>query len=216
MPNTKTHTRDVYDIDLDIEDLLGTDDALYNYFHVQELKQRRLFLQENVDQWSIAPIVKHILQYNIEDKGKPIEERQPILLYISSNGGAIDDGFELIDTIIASRTPVHTINVGYAYSMGFLIMLAGHKRMSMPNAKFLLHDGSNFAWGSMAKIRDQIEFQKRIEERIRSYVIERTSITPEEYDAKYRVEWYMFANEAKENGVIDSVVGIDVDLDYII
>ena len=205
-----------FDIDIDLNDLLGTEDGLYNYFHLQELKQRRLFLQDNVDQWTIAPIVKHIMFYNIEDKGKPVEERTPIMLYVSSNGGYVDDGFELIDTIRASKTPVYTINVGYAYSMGFLIMLAGHKRLSMPNAKFLLHDGSNFAWGSSAKIRDQMEFQRRVEARAREYVIERTSITPDEYDSKYRVEWYMFADEAKGKGVIDAIIGPDTDFDSII
>lgn len=205
-----------YDFDIDISDLLTSEDGLYNYFHFQELKQRRLFLQDNVDQWSISPIVKHIMLFNIEDKGKPVEERTPILLYVSTNGGYIDDGFELIDAIRSSKTPVYTINVGYAYSMGFLIMLAGHKRFSMPSAKFLLHDGSNFAWGTSAKIRDQIEFQNRIEARIREFVIDRTTITPEEFDAKYRVEWYMFADEAKERGVIDQVVGVDVDMDTII
>lgn len=204
------------DLDLDISDLIGSEDGIYNYFYYQELQQRRLFLQDNVDQWSISPIVKHIMRFNIEDRDKPVEERTPIMLYISSNGGYVDDGFELIDVIRASKTPVYTINVGYAYSMGFLIMLAGHKRMSLSNAKFLLHDGSNFAVGSTAKIRDQMEFQKKVEARTRDYVIERTSITPEEYDARYRIEWFMFADEAKEKGVIDAIIGLDEDLDSII
>lgn len=205
-----------YDFDIDLSEILTRDGGVDDYFYLQELKQRRLFLQDNVDQWSVSPIVKHIMFYNIEDKDKPVEERTPIMLYISSYGGSIDDGFELIDAIQASKTPVYTINVGYAYSMGFLIMLAGHKRLSMPSAKFLLHDGSNFAWGTTAKIRDQIEFQNRIESRIRKYVIDHTSITPDEFDAKYRVEWYMFADEAKENGVIDQIIGTDVDMDTII
>ncbi len=128
----------------------------------------------------------------------------------------MDDGFELIDTIRASKTPVYTINVGYAYSMGFLIMLAGHKRFSMPSSKFLLHDGSNFAWGSSAKIRDQMAFQEKFEARVKDYIISRTNITPKEYDKKYRVEWYMFADEAKAYGVIDSIVGVDTDLDSVI
>lgn len=207
---------DIDILELDLGDLLSSEDGLYNYYYYQDLKQRRLFLQDNVDQWTIAPVVKHIMRFNIEDKGKPVEERTPIILYVSSNGGSVDDGFELIDTILTSKTPVYTVNVGYAYSMGFLILLAGHKRFSMPNAKFLLHDGSNFAWGSSAKIRDQMAFQERIDARVKEYVIDRTSITNKEYDKKYRVEWYMFADEAREKGVIDSVVGIDSDIDSVL
>ena len=207
---------DIDIFELDLGDLLSSEDGLYNYYYYQDLKQRRLFLQDNVDQWTIAPVVKHIMRFNIEDKGKPVEERTPIILYVSSNGGSVDDGFELIDTILTSKTPVYTVNVGYAYSMGFLILLAGHKRFSMPNAKFLLHDGSNFAWGSSAKIRDQMAFQERIDARVKEYVIDRTSITNKEYDKKYRVEWYMFADEAREKGVIDSVVGIDSDIDSVL
>lgn len=202
--------------ELDLGDLLSSEDGLYNYYYYQDLKQRRLFLQDNVDQWTIAPVVKHIMRFNIEDKGKPVEERTPIILYVSSNGGSVDDGFELIDMILTSKTPVYTVNVGYAYSMGFLILLAGHKRFSMPNAKFLLHDGSNFAWGSSAKIRDQMAFQERIDARVKEYVIDRTSITNKEYDKKYRVEWYMFADEAREKGVIDAVIGLDSDIDSVL
>ena len=207
---------DIDILELDLGDLLSSEDGLYNYYYYQDLKQRRLFLQDNVDQWTIAPVVKHIMRFNIEDKGKPVEERTPIILYVSSNGGSVDDGFELIDTILTSKTPVYTVNVGYAYSMGFLILLAGHKRFSMPNAKFLLHDGSNFAWGSSAKIRDQMAFQERIDARVKEYVIDRTSITNKEYDKKYRVEWYMFADEAREKGVIDAVIGLDSDIDSVL
>ena len=206
----------MYDIEIGLDDLLVTEDGLYNYFYSKELKQRRLFLQDDVTQWNISPLVKHIMFYNIEDKDIPVEDRKPILLYISSNGGSVDDGFELIDVIKASKTPVYTINVAYAYSMGFLIMLAGHKRLALPNAKFLLHDGSNFTFGSTAKIRDQMEFQKRLEAKVREYVIANTKISAMDYDAKYRVEWYMFAEEAKKNGVIDLIVGPDVDISAII
>ena len=64
-------------------------------------------------------------------------------------------------------------------------------------------------------MRDQMRFQEKVEDRVRKYIIDRTQITPEEYESKYRVEWYMFADEAKENGVIDSVIGQDAEIDAI-
>lgn len=131
-------------------------------------------------------------------------------------GGDVDAGFELIDTILASKTPVYTINLGYQYSMGFLIGLAGHKRYATQNAKFLMHDGSNLIWNSGTKAQDQMEFQKRVEQRIKQYVITHSNVTSEEYDSKLRVEWYLFADEAKEKGFCDHILGVDCELDEIV
>ena len=206
---------DFYDIDFD-ETTLIENCAISEIFYLKNLKNRKLYLICDVDECIIDNIVTHILQYNADDKGKPVEERKPILLYCSSNGGSVDPGFELIDVIRQSKTPVYTINLGYQYSMGFLIGLAGHKRYSSKTAKYLMHDGSNFVCNSGAKAQDQMEFNKRIEARIKEYVLERTQITSEMYDAQMRKEWYMFSDEAKELGVTDYIIGVDCDLDEII
>ena len=100
--------------------------------------------------------------------------------------------------------------------MAFLIGLAGHKRFATSNAKFLMHDGSNFVYGSGTKVQDQMEFQKRVEGRIKDYVIARSGVTEKEYDEKLRVEWYLFADEAKEKGFVDHIIGVDCDIDEIV
>lgn len=206
-----------YDIDWDADDkemlkTLGVEEL----FSLRNLQQRKLYLSDDIDEYVIDSIVRHILQYNAEDKGKAIEERKPILLYVSSNGGSVDAGFEVIDVIRASKTPVYTINLGYNYSMALLIGIAGHKRFASKTAKFLMHDGTNFIINSGAKAQDQMEFNKKVEERIKSYVLERTNISSELYDQRQRVEWYMFADEAKERGVIDYIIGEDCSLDDIV
>ena len=183
---------------------------------MKDLKQRKFFLTTEIGQDTVGDIVRHIMQINKEDKDIPVESRKPILLYIASNGGEVDSGFELIDVILASKTPVYTINMGYQYSMGFLIGLAGHKRYAAKNAKFLMHDGSNMVYGNSSKVQDRVRFDARVEERVRDYVLARSNITPEEYDSKFRVEWYMFADEAKEKGFTDYIIGVDCDLDDII
>ena len=137
-------------------------------------------------------------------------------IYIASNGGEVDSGFELIDIIESSVTPIWTVNLGYAYSMGFLIMLAGHQRYALRNAKFLMHDGSNFVWDSGTKAQDKMDFQRKVEARIREYVIAHSKVTAEEYDSKLRVEWYLFADEAKEKGFVDFIVGEDCGLSAVI
>lgn len=205
-----------YNIEIEIDKALIDAGLVDELFYLKDLKQRKLFLNADVDQFSVFDIVKHIMQFNKEDKGIPVENRNPILLYVTSNGGEVDAGFELIDVIQSSKTPVYTINLGYQYSMGFLIGLAGHQRFAMPNAKFLMHDGSNFVYNSGAKAQDQMEFQRRIEERIKAYILSRSKITSEEYDSKLRVEWYLFADEAKEKGFVDTIIGLDCDINEII
>ena len=205
-----------YDMDAEFEDTILKSCMLDDLFYLKDLKQRKLFLNEDVSQFTVAEIVKHILQFNAEDYDIPIEERQPILLYITSNGGEVDSGFELIDVIMVSKTPVYTINLGYQYSMGFLIGLAGHKRYAMPTAKFLHHDGTNVIINSGTKAKDQMEFQDKIEERIKNYVISRTKVTEEEYKSHMRQEWYLLAEEAKEYGMTDYIIGIDCDVDEVI
>ena len=212
----QNNRRGFHDIGVEFEQIMLESGMVEDLFHLQDLQNRKLYLNEGISQMSVAEIVKSILRYNEEDKGIAPEERKPILLYIVSEGGEVDSGFELIDAIQFSKTPVYTINLGYQYSMGFLIGLAGHKRYAAKNAKFLMHDGSNFVYNSGAKAQDQMRFNSRVEERIKEYILSRGNLTSEEYDAKLRVEWYMFADEAKERGFVDYIIGIDCDIDEVI
>lgn len=208
--------RGYYDIEIAFEDAMVENGMIDGLFYLRDLKQRKLFLNEDVSAFSVAEIVKHIMQFNAEDRLIPVEERTPILLYVTSNGGEVDAGFELIDVIQSSKTPVYTINLGYQYSMGFLIGIAGHKRFATKNAKFLHHDGTNVIINSGTKVKDQMEFQDKIEARIKNYVINRTKVTEQEYDTHLRQEWYLFADEAKEYGMVDCIIGIDCDIDEVI
>lgn len=211
-----TNRKGYYDYEVEIEKALLEAGMVEEIFYLNDLKQRKLFLNVDVEQLSVADIVKHIMQYNKEDKGIDPKDRQPILLYVTSNGGEVDSGFELIDIIQNSKTPVYTVNLGYQYSMGFLIGLAGHKRFATQNAKFLMHDGSNFVYNSGAKAQDQMEFQRKVEERVKQYILSRSKLTSEEYDSKLRVEWYLFASEAKDKGFVDYIIGEDCDIDEVI
>ena len=205
-----------YDFEIDLSEVLGGNVLVEEILHMNDLKARKLFLNEEINMATIEPVCKHILRYNADDKGKPVEERQPIILYLSSNGGEIYSGYQLIDVIMASKTPVYTVNLGFQLSMGFMIGLAGHKRFATPNAKYLIHDGSSVCWNSTSKVRDEMEFHNKNEERMRQFVLDRTKITPDMYDSKLRVEWYMFADEAKEVGVTDCIIGVDCDMDEVI
>lgn len=214
---SRRKTRGYYDIDFDVDfDSLSTVGMLDEIFFLKDLQQRKLFLSVDIEDVTIRHVVKHIMQFNAEDRGIAIKDRKPILLYISSRGGDIDAGFELVDVIQNSKTPVYTVNLGYQYSMGFLIGLAGHKRFATTNAKYLMHDGTQFIYNSGMKAQDQMDFQRYTEERIKSYVVARSKISPEEYDSKLRYEWYLYADEAKEKGFTDMIIGVDCDIDMIV
>lgn len=212
-------TRGYYDIDIDetnFETKLLESCCVEDLFYIKDLKQRKLFLNSDVNQFTVQEFIRHILQFNRENCGIDPAERKPILLYVNSNGGEVDSGFALIDAIMNSKTPVYTINLGFQYSMGFLIGIAGHKRFATKNSKFLMHDGQNYVYDSGMKAQDRMEFNKRTAERERQYILSRSKMTGEEYDSKLRVEYFMFADEAKEKGFVDFIVGEDCDIDAIV
>ena len=189
---------------------------LEDMFYLRGLAQRNLYINEDIDDDTASEIAMHIMQYNKEDMGKDASSREAIKLFICSRGGSVDAGYEIIDVIANSITPVYTINTGYQYSMAFLIGLAGHKRYATSNAKFLMHDGTNYVIDSSTKAQDRMDFMKKIEERTKDYVLSRSKLTADEYDNKLRVEWYMFADEAKERGFVDYIIGVDCDLNDVL
>lgn len=212
---TVTRNNDFIDIELPAS-LFNQQSTLSEKLYARDIKQRRLFLEDLIAPETVDEIAAHILQYNKEDKGIKPEERTPVLLYLNSNGGDVMSGLKLIDVIENSKTPVYTINLGWWYSMGFLIGIAGHKRYASKHATFLMHDGTICLGNSGGKFQDQIKFNTALEERIKQHVLSKTNITSEEYDTNSRVEWYLFAEEAKEKGVIDFIIGEDCDIDDIV
>ena len=93
----------------------------------------------------IGDAVDNIIRFwnRVDDEANlPREEREPIKLYINSNGGALSGALKIIDAIKLSKTPVHTINTGMAYSAGFFIFITGEERYAYPNSSFLFHEGS--------------------------------------------------------------------------
>jgi len=188
------------------------DDIIY----LDHLKQRKIIINNEIDDNLIEDAVLRIMAWNQEDKGFAVEDRKPIIIYVNSPGGMVTTGFSLIDTILTSKTPVYTVNLGIEYSMGFLIGIAGHKRYTQSFSTFLLHDGSSVMYNSMSKLADTANFYKDLEKRTKEFVLAHSTLTSKVYDKKYGSEWYMFAKEAKANGFVDFIIGEDCSLDDII
>lgn len=191
---------------------------LWDFKRARELEDRRVYLYGEIlpldsddsfySDASVASfIVEQILDCNRIDEGVAPEEREPIRLYINSPGGDVTEGFALISAIEISKTPVYTINMGQWSSMAFLIGIAGHKRLSLPKASFLMHDGSIFLYGTANKVKDRVEFENRFEDEVvKPFVLKHSKMSEQEYDKLDRKEFYMMADDALEFGFIDEII----------
>ena len=184
---------------------------------IGDVVDRKIWFTDEVDENVINTVVYSILRYNAMDKGIPVEKRKPIILYISSPGGDVSSGLGVVSAIETSKTPVYTVACADACSMGLILSIVGHKRYAMPNAVYLMHDGSTGVIDSVSKARDRIEFDgKELAERMKSIILKHTKLTKKQYDDKYRQEWYFLPETAKKYGFTDYIIGEDCDLDEII
>jgi ATP-dependent Clp protease protease subunit len=194
----------------DMEGLFDTtlpDPTMVEFY--RRLKNREILWNDDIDDATID-IALYIKKWNDEDKDLAIEDRQPIKIFINSDGGYAATVLHVIDMIHLSKTPVYTIGMGRVYSAGGLLLMAGHKRYIFPHTSCLIHDGSSGAIGSIGKMIDNLEFTKELEKRIKQYILSSTRITEEIYDQNYRRDWFMFSEEIIKLGIADEIV-TDID-----
>jgi ATP-dependent Clp protease, protease subunit len=192
---------DIYSI---IEQVGGYEE----YQFIEGLKKREIYFNDEVNLGIINRIVYNIMKWNREDEEAniPVEKRQEIKLYTTSNGGCVISGQAVLDAIETSKTPVHTIGIGVCASMGALLLIGGHKRSCYKNTTVLLHDGSLQLNSTGKKAKQTMQYYDETEKRIRQFVISRTNITEDLYDKKSDEEWYLFGDQALELGIVDELI----------
>lgn len=161
-------------------------------------------------------VIMYILLWNKEDKDLPVERRKKIFLYINSDGGEVIFGNSILDIITNSITPIVTVGFAKCASMASYILAAGHERICFPSTVILIHDGQTGYMTSGNKGKDIQKFYDSLDERALVFMIRHTKMTQEYLESIKDRETYMFALEAKEKGIIDKIVGIDCNLDYIL
>lgn len=134
--------------------------SLNEYETYLDLNERIIYIDFDIDD-TLIEYSRRIIRWNRQDKDIPIEERKPIKVLVNSYGGSLDACLHFIDTLLLSKTPVYTYNVGVAMSAGFYIMLAGSQRFAYPNAQFLIHSGSGGAAGTYEQSKSQMEHYTR-------------------------------------------------------
>ena len=102
-----------------------------------------------------------------------------------------------------------------AASMASSIYIACHERLAFKTSVILIHDGTQGVYSSANKAKDVMKFYEKLDNVNKNLVITRTNITEEEFENNKDRERYFLAEEAKEKGIIDKIIGIDIDMSYI-
>ena len=166
------------------------------------LKDRIIFLGEEVNDVSASLIVAQLLFLESEDPNKDIH------LYINSPGGSVTAGMAIYDTMNYIKCDVSTICIGMAASMGAFLLSGGAKgkRMALPNAEVMIHQPLGGTQGQATEIEIAAKHILRTKEKMNRMLAENTGKTYEQVCADTERDNWLSAQEALDYGLIDSIV----------
>ena len=166
------------------------------------LKDRIIFLGEEVNENSAAVVVAQLLFLEAEDPSKDIH------LYINSPGGSVNAGMAIYDTMQYIQCDVSTICIGMAASMGAFLLAGGTKgkRMALPNAEIMIHQPSGGSQGQATEIEIAAKHILKTKATLNRILSENTGQAIEKVAEDTERDNWMGAKEALEYGIIDSVV----------
>ncbi|NDO47716.1 ATP-dependent Clp endopeptidase proteolytic subunit ClpP [Clostridium sp. MD294] len=166
------------------------------------LKDRIIFLGEEVNDTTASLVVAQLLFLDAEDPDKDIN------LYINSPGGVITAGMAIYDTMQYIHADVSTICIGMAASMGAFLLAGGTKgkRFALPNAEVMIHQPSGGARGQATEIRIHAENILKTKRKLNEILAANTGKSVEEIERDTERDNFMSAEEAKAYGLIDEVI----------
>ncbi len=168
------------------------------------LKDRIIFLAEDVNDTSASLVVAQMLFLESEDPDKDIN------LYINSPGGSITAGMAIYDTINYIKCPVSTICIGMAASMGAVLLTSGTKgkRFATPNSEILIHQPliSGGLSGQATEIKIHADHMVKTREKLNRILSEKTGQPLDVINRDTERDNYMTAEEALKYGLIDAIV----------
>lgn len=166
------------------------------------LKDRIIFLGEEVNETTASLVVAQMLFLESEDPEKDIH------LYINSPGGMVTAGLAIYDTMQFIKCDVSTICIGLAASMGAFLLSGGAKgkRHALPNAEIMIHQPSGGAKGQATEIEIAAENILKTKKRLNEILAANTGKPYEEVVKDTERDHYLSAEEAKEYGLIDSII----------
>lgn len=166
------------------------------------LKERIIFLGEEVTDVSAGLVVAQLLFLESEDPNKDIH------LYINSPGGSVTAGLAIYDTMQYVKCDVSTTCIGMAASMGAFLLAGGKKgkRFALPNSEIMIHQPSGGAQGQASDIKINADHILRIREKLNQLLAENTGKPIETIANDTERDNWLTADAAKEYGLIDAVI----------
>ncbi len=166
------------------------------------LKDRIIFLGEEVSEISASVVVAQLLFLESEDPGKDIN------LYINSPGGSVTAGMAIYDTMNYIKCDVSTICIGMAASMGAFLLAGGTKgkRFALPNAEIMIHQPLGGTQGQATDMIIAAEHIKRTKDKLNRILSENTGKAFDIIAADTERDNWKTAQEAMEYGLIDSII----------
>ena len=166
------------------------------------LKDRIIFLGEEVNDASASIVVAQLLFLEAEDPDKDIH------LYINSPGGSVTAGMAIYDTMQYIKCDVSTICIGMAASMGAFLLAGGAKgkRLALPNAEIMIHQPSGGSQGQATEIEIAAKHILKTKEKLNKILAENTGKDLEQVTADTERDKWLSAEEAVAYGLIDKIV----------
>jgi len=166
------------------------------------LRERVVFLNGPIDDGVSALICAQLLFLEADNPKKQID------MYINSPGGMVTSGLAIYDTMQYIKSPVSTLCMGMAASMGSFLLMAGEagQRISLPNARIMLHQPSGGFRGQASDIERHAEDIIKTKRRLNELYAKHCGRTYEEVERTLDRDHFMNADEAKEWGIVDMVI----------
>lgn len=190
---------------LELETALLEETEIVDSVYKHLLSKRIILINDVISANTIEKVVMPLL--SMDNDGTD----EKITIYINTNGGSVYDGLVVCNIIERLKTKTDVIVLGYAYSMGSLILMAGKNnpnvtRYCYPFSTSLIHGGSSFVSGTSSQVKDYFKFNERYEKRISDFIVSHTNLTKDDYMAIERYEAYMDSDEMLEKGLVDVIL----------
>ena len=166
------------------------------------LKDRIIFLGDSINEHTGNLVVAQLLFLESEDPDKDIN------LYINSPGGYVSAGLAIYDTMQYIKSPVCTICIGQAASMGALLLAGGTKgkRFILPNARVMIHQPLGGVQGQATELEIHAREILKLREKLNDILVKHTGQTRKKVRADTERDYFMSSEEAVEYGVVDKII----------
>lgn len=192
---------------LEIDDLLMSPEemcpATYQYY--KNLKKRRIIFNQEFTSDVVESFIVPLMEMDNDGTGESIE------IILSSVGGSVFDGLVLCDIIDRLKTPTKITVLGYAFSMGSVVLFAGKhnpnvRKVCYPFSIALIHDGECSITGTAGAVKDTQDFYDKINKKIEDYIVGNSKIPKTMYRKMRAKQWFMTSDEMLKYGLVDEIL----------